>query len=404
MLRSCLLTILAILAASTCQAQLMDDKDDRIWRSYVPKIDDPVAKLIPGATLYTTKEIPQAYQHQPIGARYTVFYRTSTKLNNDPRPTNGNREPPWDRPGGLENVPRSEVMECRFIILPPRPGGGVWPVVVGRRELEKSIAVNMPVPMGWGWWFPDKAILGELLIKKFSDGSWQAYEVRMRQRELDDWDVDAFRPYVSFDEFESALVKRGVSAKHSPVSFVRHRDNHPTPAFIAEGMTLTLPQLSGAKDLLSKATFKSVTGSDYLLASRFFYPTANDQDNLVPRGYGGHLIGNTRESCVNCHDDTLKNVDSFEKPRDWYDYIRGSDGIFSFNPFDPSCFGPPEQQPILSRKLEAAGMVAMYDEKLHPATVYKIAKRYDNPPAGSANSRGLQLERRGPRPAFPGGL
>jgi hypothetical protein len=79
---------------------------------------------------------------------------------------------------------------------------------------------------------------------------------------------------------------------------------------------------------------------------------------------------------MNCHDDTLKPARSFDAPRGWYGRVRGSDGIFSFHPIEPSSIsrnGSPVQVRI-RQSLVRAGMVERYDRAKHPADRYSAIK------------------------------
>ena len=58
--------------------------------------------------------------------------------------------------------------------------------------------------------------------------------------------------------------------------------------------------------------------------------------------------------------------------RDWYGRIRGSDGIFSFHPFDPSCisYNGYEQQARLRDEFVEGGLIERYDSSKHPSEHY----------------------------------
>jgi hypothetical protein len=67
------------------------------------------------------------------------------------------------------------------------------------------------------------------------------------------------------------------------------------------------------------------------------------------------------------------DVNEFEFGRDGYGRIRGSDGIFSVHPFDPSSisyngYGAPV---TMNGRLVAAGLVERYDRAKHPIRVYQ---------------------------------
>lgn len=60
-----------------------------------------------------------------------------------------------------------------------------------------------------------------------------------------------------------------------------------------------------------------------------------DEGWLTPKDYAGWIVGNGRDSCVKCHGSAGSPVDYFDVAgRDWYGFVPGDDGIFSFDPVD----------------------------------------------------------------------
>lgn len=371
-------TILSLLLCPTAFGQLMTEEQEALWRSYIPKISDVsvIAPKIQESLFYTPAQMPRAHQFQPLptgsGADYTVFYSQKSRLNNIDKYTNGNEEAPWRDPGGLALCDRTKTTELRFVWLPPDGNGGLWPVVVWRGPLDPSNAVNMPTPTkGWKWIFPEGAIVGEVLLKKFADGTWAPYEVRMRLREIDDWDIEKEVPFASLAELRQVSGQSLEGAREETLRY--DDDKHPNKAFDITGTVTSLPPISNAASLLRNATFKPATEG----AEGF---TAQDDENIVPARYLGGLFKD-RDSCVNCHKHTAANVDRFGPPgRDWYGTLSGHDGIFSFLPIAKSSIGPPSKPVELEPRLVAAGIVAMFDQNKHPSSVYSIAKKYDNTP------------------------
>jgi len=61
------------------------------------------------------------------------------------------------------------------------------------------------------------------------------------------------------------------------------------------------------------------------------------RNNILPANYIAPMIGMDIEDCMKCHNHVNKHVDNFDRVgRDWYGYVRGSNNIFSFHPFDRS--------------------------------------------------------------------
>lgn len=381
---------------AAAQFQLMPPGKEAALRASIPPItDDGMAQIIREATLYTDAEMPLAYQFQPInggvGADYTVFYSPFVRLNNIDPFTNGNREFPWRTPGGLDRAEET-TKEFRFIWLPRRENGQPWPVVVYRGAMDKSDSVNMPIPrMGWRWIFPAGTVLGEVLAMEFSDGYEYTYEMRVRIRGEQDWDVEIYRPFPTLADLKDRIEELRPGAPG-----LRHFDNvalrpeilqdrnHPRRAFQEAGAQYTLPAMPPdlVKQLLTTTPFRPVQGVSFVSRGDVaaFAATAANEQNIVPREYLATFLGADAESCSNCHKHTLRHVDRFQN-REWYGYIRGSDGIFSFHPVEPSSIGPPDKGVRLRESLVNAGMVAMYDPSQHPAERYTIAPEFQNLPA-----------------------
>lgn len=392
--------LVAVLAAAiwlglvTCgrsQVRLMSADKEAALRASIPPLDDPVMeRKIAEAMLYTEAEMPLAYQFQPIngdvGTATTVFYSPYVRLNNIDPFTNGNREFPWRTPGGIDTA-ENTTDEFRFIWLPKRSDGRPYPVVVYRDVLEKSDSVNMPIPQGWRWIYPAGTTIGEVLCMTFSDGLKYTYEIRTRTREIDDWDVDIFRPFPTAQSLQERLaqVDERAAAELANARVVPGQledKNHPRRAFVSRAGVLTLPRLSRETSafLLTTATFRSAVGESF--AGDAFAPLATHDESIVPRGYTATFLGTDRTTCINCHKHTLRHVDRFQN-RDWYGYIRGSDGIFSFHPIEPLSIGPPNKPVRLRPAFVSSGMVETYDQARHPRNMYQALRSVENLPAAS---------------------
>lgn len=372
-------------------AQLMPAEQERIWRSYFPKLEESrnLNEKIAQATLYTDAEFPKAYQFQPLvggqGTPYTVFYSPFVRLNDIDPFTNGNMEDPWRNPAGLGPCDRTKTREVRFFWLPPNPNGGLYPIIVWRGLMDPSDSVNMPTPtQGWKWIFPADAIVGELLIKQFADGSWAPYEMRLRLRELDDWDTEREVPVTSLAELREMSGQEIADARPQTLRYVDQIHEEKT-AFDITGTVIHLPPIQNAADLLRQATFKPASGKTMESGATGF--TASDHENIVPAKFLGGLLSGSRESCIECHRHSQMHVDRFSR-RDWYGAQMGStDGIRTVFPFSPASIGPPDKPVRLRDELVSAGMVAMYDPAKHPSSVYQIAPKYDNTPADLTKRR-----------------
>jgi hypothetical protein len=244
--------------------------------------------------------------------------------------------------------------------------------------MDPSNAVNMPTPTeGWKWIYPVGTIVGEVLMKKFADSSWATYEVRLRLRELDDWEFEREVPFQNLAELQA--VAGTVQATEMTLRY--HDDLHPTPAFDFTGTVTELGPIQNARQLLSAATFRPGFG-----ATGF---TAQDHENIVPAKFLGGMLG--YESCVECHKHCQMHVDRFAN-RDWYGNQAGSaDGIRTFHPFEPSSIGPPNKPVVLRKSLVEAGMVEMFDTTKHPSDVYAMAPKYDTRPGGDRKTSNRRI-------------
>lgn len=393
--------------ASAQQARLMSVEKESALRASIPEINDSeLARKIAEATLYTDTEMPPAYQFQPLaggrGIDGTVFYSPRAKLNSIRSETNGNREFPWRTPGGLDFA-ESVTDEFRFIWLPKRDDGRPWPVVVYRDQLEKSDSVNMPVPTGYRWIFPVDTVIGEVLVMRFSDGLLYTYEMRVRTREVDDWEVEIFRPFPTLESLKRRITEVAPNSQLltdldvvalGPAKL--EDTQHERRAFSTVAANFTLPPIGSelAKQLLTTTPFVASMGGIFATdrSSTAFAPTATHQESIVPPKYLATFLGTDRESCANCHQHTLRHVDRFSHD-EWYGYVRGSDGIFSFHPIEAASIGPPDKPVRFNSTLVEAGMVETFDPARHPSTVYQIAPRFENRPAASYPRTGRQTVR-----------
>lgn len=340
--------------------QIMPAEKAAALRASFPLTDnDEWNKLFadPKTVLYTDREIVPAYQHanagllvvsrdgQSIGGdRFTTFHWVGYNISGDDRETvkpdglggNANVEFPWRSPGGLD-VAQNEIGKFRFFRLPDRKGGGVYPVVYFRDRITGSKTASYHEAMRWV--FPRGTIFGEVLAMKDSRGEVSTFEVRLRIREDDYWNVEVLRPFPTSSELTAELRKRGhddlaVRVEAAPVQTVMMEDRlHRTKkGFKSADKSVTLPEFPEdvAKVLLNETKFKSAVGANFKDGA--IAATSKQMFSIVPRGYLGPHIGNEPDKCMECHKHTLQHVDTFDSVRQWYGYVRGNDGIFTWHP------------------------------------------------------------------------
>ena len=140
-----------------------------------------------------------------------------------------------------------------------------------------------------------------------------------------------------------------------------------------------LPPLdeSLVRELLTGAKFRSsvaVTWREDWEGDAAFAPTTRARFHIVPANYDAGFVAVHRDSCIRCHETTNQTAALFDTSRDWWGRIRGSDGIFSFHPFEPSSISPDGQNrtPVIRASLLRAGFVAKFDPALHSGDDYRV--------------------------------
>jgi len=371
--------------------RLMSAKKEARLRKLLPKVADSHVKEMfadEQLLLYTEEEMPRVYQlwSGDLQGVHTAEYNISA--NSGEPYGNGNLEFPWNGPAGTHRSP--DVEAFRFIYLPKDENGKTLPVVWYRKYLPGDSSE------GYAWTYPLGTVFGEVLYRKCPDGFLRTFEVRTRTRMTNDWDVDVFRPFPTAQDLatrikelrpewaDNASLKKVVeqleAAKKLPTK--RLEDDHPSPVFRQTMGVDTLPALEDdalVNDLLMKTEFRSTLGREWRVGTngvKSFAPTTKASYHVVPKNYDAGFIEVDSTSCMRCHNTTNQSVDRFDGGRDWYGRIRGSDGIFSFHPFEPSSvsgngFG---SHPSMRDSLVNAGLLQKFNRKKHPNRIYqKIA-------------------------------
>jgi hypothetical protein len=347
-----------ILAGESAFAQqiMPADKAAALRQSF-PKTDiERWNKLFadPKTVLYTDAEILPAYQHanagllvisggrQSIGTgRSTTFhwvgYNLSGDAQEDPKPDglggNANIEFPWRTPGGIA-FNEAQIGKFRFFRLPDS-NGRVWPVVIFRSTRNDS---KMGAHEVTDWMFPIGTVFGEVLALRDRESQLHTFEVRLRIREKDYWDVEILRPFPTERDLVAELEKRGqvelaTKVMSAPVRTEAMTDRlHRRQAFASEKGRVALPSFDSqlAAALLDETPFKSAVGAQW--KGTAIAPTTEQAFSIVPQNYLGTHLGNDPTSCMECHRHVQRHVDSFDSVRQWYGRIRGADGIFTWHP------------------------------------------------------------------------
>lgn len=364
--------------------RLMSAEKDARLRKYFPDVEDAKLRAIlkdPHLILYTEEEMPKAYQFWD-GA-FPGVHATSYNISaNGGEPHgNGNVEFPWGAPAGLHRA--SGTFSFRFMWLPRDANGKLLPIVYHAHENG-----------GYAWTYPVGTLFGEILGLQDRQGLGYTFEMRVRRREEGDWAVDAFRPFPEAKDLAkrikelapqwqgqaqtAQLVTHLETPLELPEQFVG--DTQPgRPVFRQKMGVDTLPAVGDDKltsKLLLTTQFKSAQGKVWRAsASRLNYtaaPTTQASFHVVPQNYEAGFVDVDQASCARCHDSTNVAVDQFDSGRDWYGRVRGSDGIFSFHPFEPGAISNNgySSSGSFRDRLVSGGVFQRFNQLLHPRTHY----------------------------------
>ena len=388
----CLALLLWFATAQGLFSQVQIASPQRLaeFRQALPEVADrDLAKILadPATIFYDQQSMPAAYQ---LGNGSTSFHSPLFNISGDPSDNqkphglggNGNVDFPWrfGVPGGTQRC--SGVSSFKFISLPHAPAGRFLPVVWWKQTLPDPLGETR----GYSWTFPVGTVFGEVITQRSPSGHDVVFEIRTRRRERDFWDVDVFRPFGTPKELTAALrkVKPDVSEKlcwqieNMPASQVGElSDAHPQHAFVARSAVVGIPALGSEEtvnSLLQSTPFRSVLGGEW--TSGVAAPTVDSGYNIVPARYDGAFVGADDQSCAKCHDSALKAAREFDRRRGWYGFVRGSDGILSWHPVEPSSisYNGGRREFVLRRKFVEARIVERYDSAKHPGSVYNRIK------------------------------
>jgi hypothetical protein len=388
-------SVAAQAAAKTKTVRLMSPQREASLRKFFPKVDDPEVQAIlddPSLILYTEREMPECYQiwDGMLPGVHAVSYNISA---NDSEPYgNGNIEFPWGAAAGTHRT--TNVFTFRFLKLPKNEQGKTLPVAWYKKVLPGDSQ------SGYGWVYPVGTVFGEVLTMKAPWGAHYTFELRLRVREHADWNVDVFRPFPTAEDLSKRIQalrpewrKSGQLAKlvthlNTPVKMTRQvlSNNHPGRVI---HQAMGVDYLPDAGDdaliakLLTETTFRSALGSTWRKSTNGLYtcaPTTTARFHVVPANYDAGFIEADRVSCRRCHETTNQHVRDFQFGRDWYGRVRGSDGIFSFHPFDPGAIsgngygGSVQMRPELVR----GGILERFNPVRHAPRLYQRVSHLRN--------------------------
>ena len=352
----CLLILCAISMANVAFAQKENDEkqsgpkpdpnyplDLKALGIRLPMIADRVMsdKLNDPRTVFY--KLPQVYQHFIPGSRVehrnltlgTITYTTTNPtwgiyFTSYLQTFNANKDFPWEGTIGLNHAIKESGEDIyktiNFLYLPKDSKGETKPVLLLNEIPNK-------------WIFPPGATVGEIIMVKNGD-RWWIQEIRSRTKgeKSFEWEPQIHRPVRDRAELYRYL---GLPADTEPAKkYMFFRNPEEDEVFKMEGYVERLPELSERQtmELLSRS-FKDVT---YDYWSKISTAPSSDQDfSILPKDYSLGLIDVDAVSCASCHKQTQISVRNLipkepliiKNPQS-VGNIRGSDGIFTWYPWD----------------------------------------------------------------------
>lgn len=384
------LAALSLVSTVAAQPQLMSAERAAILRDHLPAVDDAELRAMladPGLLFYTALEMPGAYQDWDGALPGVHSIANNVSMVESEPHGNPNQEFPWGDPGGLHRTEGTNVF--RFVRLPVQ-GERRLPVVWYRHVYPGSHAA------GYAWLFPRGTLVGEVFLLAGPDGREYPFELRTRTRAADGWEVDTFRPFPTWESLAQRIRELEPQWENLPqLAGALRQLEEPGPLRAAElvnphpqgtrfrsvALVDELPALEAhlVARLLTETPFQSAVGTSWrergeLAAAA---PMSRAAFHVVPANYDGAFVPVDQESCNRCHENIGDHADRFDFARDWYGRVRGSDGIFSFHPFElgtlsDNGFGRPVQ---MRQRLVQAGLLEPYDPRRHPREVYQELNR-----------------------------
>jgi hypothetical protein len=314
---------------------------------------------------------------------------------------------PFGRTGGVDVAGNTFVVDFWKL---PREGGSLLPVVYWKRE-PSSFTHR------WEWMFPIGTVFGEMIFVTDSSNASHIFEIRARTRLATGWASDAYRPFVTADDFARALERKrnekaawGANpAVNRLIQFLRDNSTlkattlkatHYTGASSSVGSAF--PAVDGAVDplpavddesfiaeMLHENPFKSAKGATWKQNGSLTAYAASTQAtfHIVPRNYNASLFEVSDTFCTRCHQDAGRPFRDYYPEVMLYGELWGEDDTFSWHPFDTKSFVDKNGAVVSfssdNRKLRKdfvdAGLIVPYNTSTHTAARYqKLVRGWKN--------------------------
>jgi len=236
---------------------------------------------------------------------------------------NANRDFPWETTIGLNAAVKRKDNPYGTINLLHLPEG-------------RQILVIPESPAKWI--YPEGTVVGEIIYVTF-EGKKYVQEIRLRTKAEGsmNWEPTVYRPLEDREEFLhwAGIYDYTPAKKHF---YMRNPEEDEVRRL--EGMVERLPSLPAehVKRLLS-LPFKDVTRKKWSKVS--VAPSADIDFHIVPKDYSFGILHISTGQCMACHKQTsikvsnlIPNEPLIRNNPDKVGRIRGSDGIFTWHPFD----------------------------------------------------------------------
>lgn len=207
----------------------------------------------------------------------------------------------------------------------------------------------------WRWAFPVGTIFGEVLYEQASNNQWYPFEVRIRRRYLDGWDVNVFRPFRTAAELSQAIRWYRPDWDTNPnltevVNHLNTNTNLVPSKMVSKAYGSVFPTINGHLDvipeiqdkylvmeLLTQRTFNSTEGAVWKEngSAQTYAPGSAGTFSVVPKNYQMGLIPVNEVSCKRCHSETGRRLYDFNFDIQLYGEIWGEDQIFTWHLFEP---------------------------------------------------------------------
>jgi hypothetical protein len=300
---------------------------------------------------------------------------------------------PFAGVAGADNVTN---IKSKNFWLPPRDNtGNVIPVKWWKTSRRGR----------WNWIHPKGTVFGEVLYQQGVDQQWYVFEIRVREKYSEGWDVDVFRPFAKSTEMADAIrakrpdwqsvpeLKNMVDHLVDKTTLKPYKLEAPFYQKIFIPITGSLDELPGIQDykliasLLRDTTFKSVKGKVWKTdgVQETYAPASSSDFNIVPKGYELGMIPVNEVSCNRCHQSTGVQLGHLDKELQLYGEMWGEDRIFTWHLFEPNrkiygTFDEVDGSRRINQRLIKAGLIQEgkpeKNSELYPLLLKQLKNRF----------------------------